>query len=108
MVFGEAAVKSEGVGFAEGAEEAVPPGDVAVVETVNVELVMDGMVLGALDEVAEPARGAKVAVVEVFADYGEGVEPGSGRRRWRRGERTSARWTGWNRGPFRRGACRTR
>jgi hypothetical protein len=50
---GEAALGGEVVGFAEGSEEAVPPGNVAEVEFVDVKLVMDGMVFGALEEVAD-------------------------------------------------------
>jgi hypothetical protein len=45
----KAALGGEVVGFAEGSEEAVPPGNVAEVEFVDVKLVMDGMVFGALD-----------------------------------------------------------
>jgi hypothetical protein len=65
----------EVVGFAEGSEEPVPPGNVAEVEFVNVKLVMDGMVFGALEEVAQPMRGAQIAVVKIFAEDGEDVEP---------------------------------
>ena len=76
MVLGKAASSCELIGVAEGAEEAVPPGDVAIIESVNVELVVDGVMFGTLKEVAHPMRGAEVAVVEVFADHGEDVEPG--------------------------------
>jgi len=72
---GEAALGSEVVGFAEGSEEAVPPGNVAEVELVDVKLVMDGMVLGTLEEVAQPMRGAQIAVIEIFAEDGEDIEP---------------------------------
>lgn len=76
VVVGEAAMGGEGVGFAEGAEEAVPPGDVAVVEAVQIELVVDGVVFGALEEVAHPVRSAQIAVVEILAEDGEDVVPG--------------------------------
>ena len=36
----------------EGTEKTIPPSDVAVVEGVNVELMVDGVMFGALDEVA--------------------------------------------------------
>ena len=48
MPFGEAAMGGELIGFAEGAEEAIPPGDVAVVEAMQIELMMDGVVFGSL------------------------------------------------------------
>ena len=63
------------VRFAKGSEQAVPPGDVAKVEFVDVEFVVNGVVLGPLREIAEPAGCANVAVVEVFAEDGENVEP---------------------------------
>ena len=72
---GKAALGGEVVGFTEGSEEAVPPGNVAEVEFVDVKLVMDGMVFGALEEVAQPMRGAQIAVVKIFAKDGEDVEP---------------------------------
>lgn len=66
----------EFIGVAECPEDAIPPGDVAIIKSMNVELVVDGVMFGALKEVAHPVGGAQVAVVEVFADYGEDVEPG--------------------------------
>src|ERR1700730_837483 len=72
---GEAALGGEAVGFAEGSEEAVPPSNVAEVEFVDVKLVMDGMVFGALEEVAQPMGGVQIAVVKIFAEAGEDVEP---------------------------------
>lgn len=72
---GEAALGGEVVSFVEGSEEAVPPGNVAEVEFVDVKLVMDGMVLGTLQEVAQPMRGAQITVVKIFAEDGEDVEP---------------------------------
>jgi hypothetical protein len=78
VVLGKPAASGELVGLLEGPEEAVPPGDVAVVEIVNVELVMDRVVLWPLQEVTKPARSADVAVVEVLAQSGEDVEPPSG------------------------------
>ena len=77
VVVGEAAMGSEGVGFAEGAEEAVPPGDVSVVEAMQIELVMDGVMFRALEEVAHPVRRAEIAVIEVLAEDGKDVVPGS-------------------------------
>jgi hypothetical protein len=47
MLGGEPHWGGELVGFAEGYEEAVPPGNVAEVEFADVQLAMDGMVFGA-------------------------------------------------------------
>ena len=42
---------------------------------MHIELMMNGMMLGPLQEVSEPSRRAQVAVVEVFTEDGEDVEP---------------------------------
>jgi len=70
-------VECEVLRFAEGSEEAVPPGDVAIVEFVNVELVVNGVVLGTLQKIADPVRRANVAVIEVLAKRGKDIEPKS-------------------------------
>ena len=75
MLGGEATLGGEVVGFAEGSEEAVPPRNVAEVEFVDVKLVMDGMVFGALEKVAQPMRGSQITVVKIFAEDGKDVEP---------------------------------
>lgn len=54
------------VGLLKGAKQLVPPRDIAVVVAVHVELVMDRMVLGPLNEVAQPLGGGDVGVVKVF------------------------------------------
>ena len=77
MILREAAAGNEIVHIFEGAEEAIPPGDVAVVEGVNVELMVDGVMFGALDKVAHPVRCPEIAVVDVFSEHGEDVEPGA-------------------------------
>ena len=43
------------------------------------ELVVDGMMFRALEEVAHPTRRAEIAVVEVLAEDGEDVVPGCSR-----------------------------
>src|SRR5581483_6206989 len=75
MTGGEAAVWNEILRFPEGTEDAVPQGDVAVVEPMHIKLMMDGMMLRSLQEISEPSRRAEIAVVEVFAENGEDVEP---------------------------------
>src|SRR5580704_15832148 len=80
VIFGEAAMGGEGVGFAEGAEEAIPPRDVSVVEAVQVELVVDGVMFRALEEVTHPVRRAQIAVVEILAEDSEDVVPSGARQ----------------------------
>ena len=75
VAVGEAAMSGEGIGFAEGAEQSVPPRDVSVVKAMQVELVVDGVMLWALEEVAHPVRSAQIAVVEILAEDGEDVVP---------------------------------
>lgn len=41
-------------GLSKRAEQTIPPGDVSVVESVEIQLVMNGTVLGALKEVTYP------------------------------------------------------
>jgi hypothetical protein len=48
---GESTLGGEVVGFAKSSEEAVPPGNVAEVEFVDIKLVMDGVAFGTLEEV---------------------------------------------------------
>ena len=63
--------------FAESSKQPVPPCDVAIIEFVNIEFVMDGVMLGALQEIADPARSANVAVIEILAERGKNIEPES-------------------------------
>jgi hypothetical protein len=58
MIFGKAALGSKYVGFPECAEEAVPPGNVAVIEGVEIALMMNRMMLRPLQEVTPPMRRA--------------------------------------------------
>lgn len=55
------------VGLLKGAKQAVPPRNIAVMVAVHAELVMDGMVLGPLHEIAQPPGGGDVGVIKVFA-----------------------------------------
>src|SRR5271154_2623150 len=75
MVFGKTAAWGKAIGFPERPEEAIPSSNVAIVESVQIELMVDGMMFGPLNEVANPARSAKIAVIEIFAYDGEDVEP---------------------------------
>lgn len=40
-IFREAAMERKALGFAEGPKQPVPPGDVAVIELVNIEFMVD-------------------------------------------------------------------
>ena len=72
----ESTLWSKFLGLSKRAEQTIPPGDVPVVESVEIQLVMDGMVLGALKEVTNPLWCVQIAVVEILAQNGEHVEPG--------------------------------
>ncbi len=49
-------LRSEFVSFSKSTEQTVPPGNVAIIKLVEIELMMDGMVLRSLQEVPEPMR----------------------------------------------------
>ena len=57
------------------AEHPVPERDIPEVEAVQIVLMMDGVELGGLDHVAQPARRLQVRVIEVLARCGEEVVP---------------------------------
>lgn len=63
VVAREAAAFGEAVGVLVGAEQAVPERQVAVVEAVHVELVMDRMQFRCLDEIFQPARRFEIRVI---------------------------------------------
>lgn len=65
LLAGEATARREVLGLAEGAKQPVPQRDVAVVVGMHAQLMVDGVVLGPLDEPTQPARRADVGVVEV-------------------------------------------
>ena len=75
VLAGEATLGGEIVSFAEGSEEPIPPRNVAEVEFVDVKFVMDGMMIGALEEVAHPMWCPQIAVIKIFAKDGEHVQP---------------------------------
>ena len=77
MIFRKAALEREIVGIFESPKDAIPPGDVTVVKAVNAKFMMDGVMLRALKKIANPARCAQIAVIEVFAKGGINVEPES-------------------------------
>src|SRR5205807_10013409 len=58
-----------------GPENTVPNGKIAVVELVNVELVVYGMQLGRLNEVSKPGGRMDIAVIEILAGSREKVVP---------------------------------
>lgn len=68
-------MERKALGFAESSKQPVPPSDVAIIEFVNIEFVMDGVMLGALEKIADPTRSANVAVIEVLAERGKNIEP---------------------------------
>jgi hypothetical protein len=52
----ETAPRSKRIRVLECSEKAVPPGNVTVIEIVDVQLMMDRMMLGTLDRISGPAR----------------------------------------------------
>ena len=71
----------EFIGVSKGAEQAIPPRDISIIERVEVQFVMNRMMFRPLDEIPEPMGSAKVAVVEIFSQNREDIEPGSRHRR---------------------------
>ena len=80
---GEATLGVPGRRVVVGAEEHVPPDDVAVVVPVLVLFVVDAVHLGALEDVTNPPRRADVGVIEELTESatrrvhsaGGGIEP---------------------------------
>src|SRR6185503_1701914 len=64
-----------------GSEHSIPERNVAEVVLVHIELVVDRVQLGRLDEISQPGRHADVRVVQVLADTGQKVVPDSSRER---------------------------
>ena len=61
-----------------GAEQPVPPYDIAIVVAVAAMLMVDAMHFGTLDKVANPARGTYAGMVEEFAQRrAQGVDRAS-------------------------------
>ena len=77
MVLGKAAAFGEAVGVFEGAEHAIPPGDVAEVVLVYAKLVMDRVMLRALNKPAEPFWCADIGVIKILAKRAEEGGPGA-------------------------------
>jgi hypothetical protein len=67
VTVGKSALGSEGIRFLKGAEQTIPPRNVPVVELMDIQLMMDGMMLRTLQDVSNPVRRTKVTVVEVLA-----------------------------------------
>jgi hypothetical protein len=84
MAARKSAPVGEAVRFLKRAEQAIPPRDVPVIESMNIQLMVDRMMLRPLKDIPDPVRGAEIAVVKVLAQYGEDVEPSS--RRWGRSQ----------------------
>lgn len=45
---------SEGIGLSKSAKQAIPPSYVSIVESVDIQLMMDGMMVGPLRDVSNP------------------------------------------------------
>jgi hypothetical protein len=69
----KAAALDEGFRIFVRAEQTIPDGQVAIVELVNVKLVMNGMELGSLNEIAKPRGRLDIGVIEILARTGEEV-----------------------------------
>ena len=52
MSVGKPALGSEVICFSKGAEHAIPPGEVPVIESMHIQLMMDGVMLGPLQDVS--------------------------------------------------------
>ena len=58
MAVGKPTLRSEGIGLSKSAKQAIPPSDVSIIESVDIQLVMDGMMLGPLQYVSDPMGSA--------------------------------------------------
>src|SRR5271170_1515033 len=75
MSVGKPTLGSEAICFSKGAEQAIPPGEVTVIESVHIQLMMDGVMLGPLQDVSNPTRGTQVTVIEILPQDCEHIEP---------------------------------
>jgi hypothetical protein len=66
MSVGKPALGSEAICFSKGAEQAIPPGEVPVIESMHIQLMMDGVMLGPLQDESNPMRGTQVTVIKIL------------------------------------------
>ena len=81
MIVWKTALCREFSRIAKSAKKPIPPRNISVVERVEIELMVNGVVLGSLQEVAHPLRRSQIAVVKVLSEDSEHVVPGA--RGWR-------------------------
>jgi hypothetical protein len=79
IALGESASVHEATGILEGAEQAIPQRQVSVVEAVDTQLVMDRVMLRALDHESNPDAPESVGVSEPMPPV-EGMPKASPRR----------------------------
>ena len=75
MAVGKPTLWSELICLSKSAKQAIPPSDVSIIESVDIQLMMGGMMLGPLQDVSDPMRRAQVAVIEILAQNCEDIEP---------------------------------
>lgn len=74
MALGKTTLRSEGAGLSKVAKDAVPLGNVPVVEPVDIQLMMDRLVLRPVQQISDPVRSPQITVIEAFAHYREHVD----------------------------------
>jgi hypothetical protein len=62
------------VGIFKSAKQTVPPSNVAIIKSVDIELVMDGVIFRTLNKVTNPARSAQITMVNILAQDREDIE----------------------------------
>src|SRR3954470_18803011 len=75
---GKPAALGEALGLLERTEQAIPPSDVAEIVFVHIQLMMNRVMLGPLDEPTYEFRCADIRMVEVFACSAEERRPCAG------------------------------
>ena len=71
----EAALPGKTVGVAIGAEQPVPDRQVAEIEGMDVDLVMNRMQFGGLDDIFQPSRRLEIGMIEELSRRCKHVEP---------------------------------
>ena len=104
---GKSAPGGERFSFPECAEQPVPPRDVTKIVAVHTQLVMNGVVLGPLDEIPQPHRCADVRMIEVFSGCPEEGGPRPCQRRTAKHTIDQKARKYRNQPRFQPGACRT-
>src|SRR5215472_2659001 len=75
VVAWKAAPWRETIGLAVRTEQPIPKWQIGKVVAMHTQLMVDGVKLGRLDQVFEPARRSEVRVVEEFGGRGEEIVP---------------------------------